>query len=266
MDVIEHNRAAWDRESTAGSEWSTPVGPEVIEAARRGDWSVILTPLRAVPRAWFGDLRDRDVLCLASGGGQQAPVLAATGARVVSFDLSEVQLEKDRVVAERHGLDLRCVRGDMADLSRLPSETFDLVFHPVSNVFAPDPRPVWRECHRVLRPGGRLLAGFMNPSFFLFDHDEAAREGSLIARYSLPYRDPESRSGTDLRRWKESGQAAEFSHSLESQIGGQLEAGLMLLDLYEDHWSDEATLLNRYSPTFIATLASKPATSTSGAA
>ena len=139
------------------------------------------------------------------------------------------------------------------------------MFHPVSNEFAPDPRPVWRECHRVLRPGGTLLAGFMNPSFFLFDHDEAAREGKLVARYALPYRDPESRSGEDLRRWEESGQAAEFSHSLETQIGGQLEAGLTLLDLYEDHWSDEATLLNRYSPTFIATLAAKPTTTTSGA-
>ncbi len=216
MDVIEHNRTAWNRESTAGSRWSTPVGPEVIEAARTGDWSVILTPNRAVPKSWFGDLHDSDVLCLASGGGQQVPVLAAAGARVVSFDLSEVQLAKDREVAERHALHVRCIRGDMANLAALPSKSFDLIFHSVSNVFVPDVLPVWQECHRVLRPGGRLLAGFMNPSFFLFDHEAAERDGTLIAKYALPYRDPESLSGDALRRWRERQAPAEFSHSLET--------------------------------------------------
>ncbi len=264
MNAIERNRAAWNRESTTGSEWSTPVPPAVIDAARRGDWSVVLTPRRPVPAAWLGELRGREVLCLASGGGQQAPVLAAAGARVVSYDLSEVQLAKDQAVAERHGLDVRCVRGDMTDLSRLESSSFDLVFHPISNVFVPAVQPVWRECHRVLRPGGRLLAGFMNPSFFLFDHDAAAREGVLIVRHALPYRDPESRSGDDRRRWEESGSAAEFGHSLEDQLAGQLRAGLRLLDLYEDHWSSEATPLDRFSPTSIATLAVRPAESDRG--
>jgi protein-L-isoaspartate O-methyltransferase len=84
------------------------------------------------------------VLCLASGGGQQAPVLAAAGAHVVSFDLSDEQLRKDRDVAERENLLLRCVRGDMADLSALASASFDLIFHPVANVFVPDINVVWR--------------------------------------------------------------------------------------------------------------------------
>lgn len=179
MDVAEHNRAAWNRESSAGSEWSSPVDAAVIRAAREGRWSVILTPTRPVPAAWFGELGGRDVLCLAAGGGQQAPVLAAAGAYVVSFDISEVQLDKDRLVAEREGLALRWVRGDMRDLSALDTAAFDLVFHPVSNLFVPDVRAVWRECHRVLRPGGVLLAGFMNPCYFLFDHDGPRTEGGL---------------------------------------------------------------------------------------
>lgn len=192
MDVLAHNRAAWNRESTSGSVWTMPVDAGVIAAARRGDWSVILTPNRQVPRDWFGALDACDLLCLASGGGQQAPVLAAAGARVTSFDLSDVQLEKDRAVAERDGLALHCVRGDMADLSVFADASFDTVFHPVSNVFVPDVEVVWRECARVLRPGGRLLAGFMNPAFFLFDHDEATDTGVCIARHRLPYAEPDS--------------------------------------------------------------------------
>jgi 2-polyprenyl-3-methyl-5-hydroxy-6-metoxy-1,4-benzoquinol methylase len=138
MDVIEHNREAWNRESREGSEWCRPVTPEVVQAARQGNWSVVLTPNKPVPPDWFGNIRAKRVLSLASGGGQQAPVLAAAGAYVTSFDLSEEQLSKDREVASRESLNLSCEQGNMADLSCFPSESFDLIFHPVSNVFVPD--------------------------------------------------------------------------------------------------------------------------------
>jgi 2-polyprenyl-3-methyl-5-hydroxy-6-metoxy-1,4-benzoquinol methylase len=101
MDILEYNRQAWNRESLNDGEWSVPVSEEIISAARNGAWQVVLTPLKPVPKSWFGNLHGKKVLCLASGGGQQAPVLAAAGAIVVSFDLSDVQLEKDRMLAKR---------------------------------------------------------------------------------------------------------------------------------------------------------------------
>jgi SAM-dependent methyltransferase len=171
MNQLEHNRRAWNRESLGGGAWSQPVSPETVARARAGDWSVILTPKLAVPKPWFGDVRGKKVLCLASGGGQQAPILAAAGASVSSFDLSDEQLAKDQLIAEREQLDLQCIRGDMADLSVLADGSFDLIFHPAANVFVPGLQNVWLECHRVLRRGGALLAGFMNPDVFLFDHE-----------------------------------------------------------------------------------------------
>ena len=89
----------------SGSIWAQPVDEATIAKARTGTWEVVLTPKTPVPKAWFGDLRGQRVLCLASGGGQQAPILAAAGATVVSFDLSEEQLRKDQLVAERDRLD-----------------------------------------------------------------------------------------------------------------------------------------------------------------
>ena len=257
MDIIEYNRQAWNLESLQGSRWSTPVSPEIIESARKGSWQVILTPNKPVPHSWFGRLTDKDVLCLASGGGQQAPILAAAGAKVVSFDLSEEQLKKDCDVAKRDRLQVRCVQGDMANLCEFADESFDLIFHPISNVFVPDVTTVWSECYRILKTGGDLLAGFMNPSFFLFDHEEAEKCGQLIVKRKLPFSEPYDLDSNQRAKWGSNKNPAQFSHSLETQIGGQIVAGFVIIGFYEDSWSDEATLLNKFSPTSIATRASK---------
>lgn len=253
MNIYEYNRVAWNFQSLEGCRWSTPFPDEVIERAKRGDWEVILTPNKPVPRTWFPALGDCDLLCLASGGGQQAPIFAAAGARVTSFDASDVQLEKDAETASRHGLSVAIEQGDMADLSRFADDSFNLIFHPVSNVFAAAIRPVWRECARVLRPGGRLLSGFMNPCFFLFDHLRAEETGELIVKHALPFSDLESLSPEETSALIENDLSLEFSHSLEDQIGGQTDAGLMITALYEDTWDDESTALNRWMPTFLAT-------------
>ncbi len=258
-DVLTLNREAWNNQSRdASSPWVQPVNADVIAQARKGDWQVILTPTLPVPASWFGDVTGKSVLGLASGGGQQMPVLAAAGAEVTSFDNSPEQLARDREVAEREGLEMHFVQGDMADLSAFPDECFDLIFHPVSNVFCEDILPVWTGCHRILRPGGRLLSGFMNPCFYLFDHEAIENGSAMEVRFPLPYSDPEHLSRAQIEARVASGEAVEFSHSLDTQIGGQLAAGFVVAGFYEDRWDDEATPLNGFMPTSMATLAVKP--------
>lgn len=257
MDIVEYNRAAWNKQSLAGSRWCEPVSADEIAAARQGKWQVILTPNKPVPARWFGQVKGKRILCLASGGGQQVPLLAAAGAHVTSFDNSDEQLNKDRLVAEREGLEVVTVRGDMADLSAFEDGSFDLIFHPVSNVFAENLEPVWRECFRVLRMNGSLLSGFMNPLFFLFDHEEVEQTGLLQVKYALPFSDVASLPVERREKIEKAGLAYEFGHTLEQQIGGQLAAGFVIADFYEDNWSDEITPLNRFSSMLIATWARK---------
>lgn len=259
MNVLQHNRLAWNIGAEPLAVWSTPVDSATISAARAGRWQIALTPKLPVPPAWLGDVRGKHVLCLASGGGQQAPILAAAGADVVSYDLSDKQLAKDRLVADRNGLALTCVQGDMADLGCFAAETFDLIVNPASNVFVPDVVAVWRESHRVLRAGGELLAGFMNPTVFMFDHEEAERTGVLRARYALPYSDVASLEAGDLKRKIERGEPLEFSHSLNAQLGGQIEAGFVITGFYEDHWLDDSWPFGNLSPVCMATRARKEA-------
>lgn len=254
-NYLEHNRQSWNQGVMSTSVWAQPVDAATIAAARAGQWQVLLTPKTPVPKAWLGDVRGRRVLCLASGGGQQAPVLAAAGAVVVSFDLSDEQLRKDQEVATREGLQVRCMRGDMANLEGLADASFDLIFHPASNAFVRDLEPVWRECHRVVRPGGSLLAGFMNPSVFLFDHEECDATGEMRVRYSLPYSDEVHLSRERLAAKIGAGEPLEFGHSLTTQIGGQIEAGFLLAGLYEDHWYDDTWPFSNRAPVCIATRA-----------
>lgn len=216
---------------------------------------MVLTPNRPVPARWLGDVRGRRVLCLASAGGQQAPILAAAGADVVSLDASEEQLAKDELVARRDGLELRTVRGDMADLSRFGDGSFDFVFHPVANAFVEHVQPVWRECHRVLAGGGRLLAGFMNPDYYLFDHDALERGEPLTVRFALPHADVRDLPPELLRERIAREEPLEFSHSLDEQIGGQIYAGFLIAGFYEDRWDAQSTPLDAYLPTSMATLA-----------
>src|SRR5829696_978159 len=256
MDVRRYNREAWDRQVKSGNEWTVPVDPEIIKAARRDEWAVLLTETRSVPRAWFPEMSGADILCLASGGGQQAPIFAAAGANVTVLDNSPQQLAQDRFVAERESLDLETVQGDMRDLSAFADESFDLVFHPVSNLFVPEVRPVWKEAFRVLRRGGSLLAGFLNPVVYIFDLELADDTGEIRVRYSLPYSDATSRTEEELRRQMERREPLEFSHTLEEQIGGQIEAGFLISGFYEDRHRDDP--IAAFMPTFVATRAIKP--------
>lgn len=253
-DVATHNRRAWDLMVERGQAWTLPVTPAEIAAARNGDWQVMLTLRRAVPREWFPPLDGTRTLCLAGSGGQQAPVLAAAGADVTAFDNSPRQLAQDQLVADRDGLVIQTVLGDMRDLGAFADATFALVVHPCSNCFVPDVRVVWREISRVLVPGGVLLAGFLNPMTFIFD-EAAAADGELVVCHRLPYSDATHLSSEELRTLEARGEPFVFSHSLEAQIGGQLDAGLAVTHLFEDDWPGKP--LSMYAPSFIATRAVK---------
>lgn len=254
LDVLAYNRGAWNHQVAIGNRWTVPVGAQVIADARRGVWQVVLTPTKPVPATWFPDLKGLEVLCLASGGGQQAPILAAAGANVTVLDNSPAQLAQDQMVARSEGLTIDLVEGDMADLSAFPDGRFDLIFHPCSNCFAPLVRPVWKEAFRVLRPAGTLLAGFVNPVLYIFD-DDLAEKGSLIVKYSLPFSDLTSLTEEERQPYIDKNDPLVYGHTLEDQIGGQIDAGFALIGFYED--GNPGHELSKYMPTSIATRALK---------
>jgi SAM-dependent methyltransferase len=255
IHIQEYNRFAWDTQVAQGNKFTVPVDAPTIARARGGNFSVFLTETKPVPRPWFPEtLKDMRILGLACGGGQQGPIFAALGARVTILDNSPAQLEHDRQVADREHLAIRTVEGDMRNLTVFPDESFDLVFHPVANVFCPEVRAVWSEAARVLRLGGLLLAGLANPLYYLFGTHLEEQE-RLTIRYSIPYSDLDSLSDQELQECLDDGTPLEFGHSLTDLIGGQTEAGFAITGFYEDVCPDSP--ISKYHPTYIATRAIK---------
>lgn len=249
MSYTDINAETIDRWVENGWEWGVPISQEQFSAAVNGDWQMLLTPVKPVPREWFPPLRGAKVLGLASGGGQQMPIFAAQGAECTVLDYSERQLESERMVAAREGYAIEIVRADMTKPLPFPDASFDLIFHPVSNCYIEDVQHVWDECFRILRPGGLLMAGLDNGFNFLFG-DEDEQE----IRYSLPFnplRDPKL-----MEELRQTDSGVQFSHTLEEQIRGQIRAGFRLLDLYEDT-NSFGFLYEHGVPTFWATLAQK---------
>ena len=255
MDLLKHNSEAWDKEVEDKNPWTVPVDHETIEKAKSGVFSVLLTPQIFVPMSWFGDIKGKKVLCLASGGGQQAPIFAAAGAIVTLLDNSKNQLKQDEFVAKRENLEIELIQGDMRDLSRFKDETFDLIFHPVSNLFIDNVNLVWKEAYRVLKKNGRLLAGFCNPVMFIFDIDAWEKKKELNLKYKIPYSDLEQLPKEELQMRIERKEPLEFGHSLDDQIGGQIKVGFSIHGFFEDYWDDD--FLDPYIKSFVATLAVK---------
>lgn len=248
MNYQEINSKTIDRWIEEGWEWGVPIDHDTYEAAKEGSWNMLLTPTKFVPHEWFGELMGKKILGLASGGGQQMPIFAALGAVCTVLDYSEKQLESERLVAKREGYQIRIVRADMTKPLPFADEEFDLIFHPVSNCYVQEVKPIWKECYRVLKPGGILLAGMDNGINFIFDDDEKTLINSLPFN---PLKDPEQ-----MKQLQDTDDGVQFSHTLEEQLGGQLEAGFVLTALYEDT-NGSGNLHEHHIPSFLATRAVK---------
>jgi len=223
------NAKTIDRWIEEGWEWGTPISHEEYVKALQGEWQVLLTPTVFVPREWFGnngDIRGKRILGLASGGGQQMPIFAAAGAICTVLDYSDLQIESERLVAEREGYEINIIQADMTKPLPFEGESFDIIFHPVSNCYIEDVHSVFKECARVLKKGGIMLGGFDTEINFLVDDEEERIVNSMPFNPLI--------NEKQRKQLEETDSGIQFSHTVVDQIGGQLKAGLTLVDLYDD--------------------------------
>lgn len=106
-----------------------------------------------------------------------------------------------------------------------------------------------RDMMSKFKEDGILLCGLDNGINFIFDDTETE------VKYKLPFNslnNPQQYEESIKNDW-----GIQFSHTLEEQIGGQIEAGFILTNLYEDT-NGEGKLHEYNIPSFVATRAIKP--------
>ena len=253
MDYIKSNQKFWDEWSQAKGPWSQPVSLEQIEEVRQGD-------LKILPRAWqVKNWPDLKILGLALAGGQQIPLLCATGAKVTSFDFSQEQLKKDQEICQKAGLKVVTQKGEMENLSCFRDESFDFVLNGVSTCWTKNVQKVYQGVFRVLKPKGIFITEFINPVFYSLDWRLYEKTGELKMIHKIPYSTLSALSPQKIQAKIKNGEHGfEFSHTLTDLIGGQTTAGFKITGLYETYWEkEEKSALDSLMPPVIVTRAIK---------
>lgn len=246
QDINASTIDRWIREEDW--EWGKPINHETYTKALNGEWDVKLTPSKFVPHEWFGDLKGEKLLGLASGGGQQIPIFTALGAECTVLDYSDSQLASEKMVAERENYKVNIVKADMTKPLPFEDESFDIIFHPVSNCYIEKVEPVFKECYRILKKGGILLCGVDTIINYIVDENYE----KII--FSMPFNPLKNEEHKKFLKDLDCGY--QFSHTLSEQLGGQLKAGFTLTNI-EDDTGGEGRFHEMNIPTFIMTRAVK---------
>jgi SAM-dependent methyltransferase len=192
------------------------------------------------PQGRLNDVANKDVLCLAAGGGQQSVAFALLGANVTVVDISEAQLRRDAEAASHYNVNLNLHQGDMRDLSYFSENSFDIVWHPYSLNFVPDARTVFREVARVLRVEGIYHVMCANPFFIGLGGKDWNGKGYALR---LPYVDGAEITYQD-EGWVYGGEnpdepikkCKEYRHIFSALVNGLIEQGFLILNLLEQNY------------------------------
>jgi SAM-dependent methyltransferase len=224
--------------------WNDLVAARTVYGQAWLDWDAAKAQQWLKENYVSADMAGKDVLCLANGGGQQSAAFGLLGANVTVIDMSDAQLEQDRIAAEHYGLNTRIEQGDMRDLSRFADDSFDVVWHDYSINFVPDAKTVLQEVNRVIRPGGLYYFHYSNPYLKGMDETDWNGEGYLLKR---PYIDgaevifEDSHWYVGEQQIKVEG-PREFNHSLSTIVNTLAGHGFVIRGLWEDSVGDTPDL------------------------
>jgi len=111
----------------------------------------------------LGDVKNKNILELGCGGGQNAIVLAKWGAKSVGLDISEKQIRFAQKLAQKEGVRVPFHIGNMEDLGVFKAESFDVVLSSIAIEYADDIPAVFKEVFRALRKAGLFVFAMVHP-------------------------------------------------------------------------------------------------------
>jgi SAM-dependent methyltransferase len=134
-----------------------------------------------------GDVRGKRVLELGCGAAQCSIAFAKQGAIAIGVDFSGEQLAIARRLCDREGVKVDLHHADLAELAFVRADSIDLIFSAYAFGYVEDLNRVFRQAHRVLKPGAPLVFSVPHPTYSMIDDDAA---DPLVIRRSYFDRSP----------------------------------------------------------------------------
>jgi ubiquinone/menaquinone biosynthesis C-methylase UbiE len=141
------------REQTFHDQWASTID---VDGIRVADYFEACTaPENRFILKHLGDVKDKYLLDLGCGAGENSVYFSRLGAHCVASDYSPGMVEVALRLAESNGV---AVEGRVINAMAIdyPDNTFDIVYAANLLHHIPDPLLSIREIHRVLKPGGKM--------------------------------------------------------------------------------------------------------------
>ncbi|NQU04761.1 MAG: class I SAM-dependent methyltransferase [Calditrichaeota bacterium] len=219
-EIAIANKQLWEKEVREGCEYTIPwldLDVDLLKRYADGELDPTQEPMFTYLPSILLDVKDKDVLCLALGGGQQSALFGLLGARVTVLDLADGMIEGDRKAAAHYGYEVTAVQGDMRDISCLKNETFDYVQGGFL-CYIPDVREVYSGVARVLRRGGIYASAHEDPGLGFVEWDGNS--------YRI------TRKFDEKIEYREDG-GIEFRHYMSDIFNGLIEVGFSIKRVHE---------------------------------
>lgn len=117
----------------------------------------------------IGNVKGKKVLEIGCGGAQCSIAFAKQGAKVTGIDISEEQLKFARKLAEKNKVKIELIQGSFQNLSKIKSNSQDIVFSAFAFHYSPDLKKVFKEVKRILKNKGIFVFSLDHPFFRTVD-------------------------------------------------------------------------------------------------
>ncbi len=226
-EITVANRARWEAQVLKKNGFTVPwldLNRGDILKYAEGELDPVPYHLYQIyPAYLLRDVADKDVLCLAAGGGQQSAVFGLLGARVTVIDFTQGQLNGDITAAKHYGYPVETIRANIRDLSEIQDASYDLIYQGPSMSWVPSVHEIYRGVSRIVRSGGRYRVDFGNPANHFWEWD------GEFYRVTEPYSER-------VFRYPEDG-AFDFRHYLSDIFNGLVDNGFRIERVEERAWT-----------------------------
>ena len=225
-EITIANRARWEAEVLKKGGFTVPWldldRADILKYAEDRLDPVPYDLYQIYPAYLLRDVAHKDVLCLASGGGQQSAVFSLLDACVTVIDFTQGQLDGDITAAKHYGYSVETVCANIRNLSEIEDASFDLVYQGPSMSWVPSVHEIYSGVSRIIRPGGQYRVDFGNPANHSLEWD------GEFYRVTEHYTE---------RIYRYSDGAFDFRHCLSDIFNGLVDNGFRIERVEERSWT-----------------------------